>query len=194
MSVAKSGSHVIPLKGVLIAAVAAVLAGPALADHIQQCNGRKPSPVDDHTALVCSATWQFTATCSGGDMWDKWKLTGQTNPPKPFIKPWLHYPVTVIGYELVKLQGAPASWFMIGSMIQGDAMLWLAPGETHAKEIWPTGFGQPFPSIEDTDPDELHDILDLHGWCPKGETATVMMTIYYTPPWNAQTVEAGKPN
>lgn len=149
--------------------------------------------MDDRHSVVCSATWQFSGACNGNDMWDQWSVAGQTSPQRPFIKPWLHDSVIVVGYELVKLKGAPDSWFMIGSGVQPDAQRWLAPNETHSLLMWPAGLGQPFPSIENARTGETEDILDLHGWCPQGDTATIMMTVYYTPAWDAETVTASKP-
>jgi hypothetical protein len=169
------------------------LASPACAGHVQRCNEHLYS-MDDGHSVVCSNTWQFTGTCTGGDMWDQWTITGEPKTRGFLIKPWLHYPITVVGYELVKLQGVANFWFMIGSMIQPDAQLWLAPNETHSKQMWPAGSGQPFPSIEQANPAKREDVIDLHGGCPKGDKPTIMMTIYYNPPWDTESITAGKPS
>jgi hypothetical protein len=57
----------------------------------------------------------------------------------------------------------------------------LAPGQTHAKQMWAAGLGQPWPRKEDARPERFTDIVDLHGVCFNGGTVTVLMTIYYTP-------------
>jgi hypothetical protein len=185
-----------------------------------KCETRSYS-VRDGLQVVCSGTWQFAGTCHGKDLWNEWKVTGRTSPPDAFIRPWLDYPITVIGYELVKLQpevqapgkawwarvrdvfsahrapgsaalNASASFFMIGSTIQADTMIWLAPGQTHAKTIWPSGTGQPWPSAAEAAPAKPilddqgaiyaagGDILVLHGACSGGGPVTVFVTIYYT--------------
>lgn len=181
-------------------------------------------------------------------------MIGQTNPDDAFIRPWAETPITVIGYELVKLQfddpeswrrvaiairagarelghallylGVIAkdvvtldwaaiaadraatldkiaaiqketderipetrysndrqSWFMIGSGIhpQSDAMLWLAPGETHSVRMWPPGTGQIWPSKALALKGKHQDILDLHGVCFGGGVVKILLTIYYTP-------------
>jgi hypothetical protein len=28
-------------------------------------------------------------------------------------------------------------------------------------------------------------MLDLHGWCPKGDSPVILLTIYYTPEWHS---------
>jgi hypothetical protein len=103
----------------------------AAAEHTQSCEDRSYS-VSNHFSLVCSATWQFDGVCDGtSDMWDRWKLSGRTvQPNDPFIRPWLDQDITVIGYELVKVKGSSDSWFMVGSAMQADAQMWLAPHET----------------------------------------------------------------
>lgn len=80
---------------------------------------------------------------------------------------------------------------MIGSTIQEDAMLWMAPGHTHAKTFWPTGTGQPWPSRSEATPvvpqydakgtmvAASGQLLDLHGHCSKGDLVTIMLTIYF---------------
>jgi hypothetical protein len=151
------------------------------AEHIQAC-GARSYRMPDRFSVVCSSSWQFHATCTGQDMWDQWKVPGSKDA---FIRPWHKRPIIIIGYELVKIAGArdADSWFMVGSKIQPDAMLWLAPGQTHAKVIWPSGLGQAWPAAEEADQIGLQDILDLHGWCPKDEKVTIILTLYFTPEW-----------
>jgi hypothetical protein len=157
------------------------------------------SHVPTQTAVVCSATWQFTGRCGAAAMVHEWKVHGIENPPDAYIRPFADEPILVIGYELVKVTGTSAkpwradkSWFMIGSTIQSDAIIWLAPGQTHAKTFWPPGTGQPWPSKKEARPVSVNrnekgeivsmsgDLLDLHGWCPKDEVLGVMLTVYYT--------------
>jgi hypothetical protein len=173
--------------------LALMLISPARAE--PSCKSR----VAAQTAVVCSATWQFTGRCNAPDMVHEWKVHGIENPPDAYIRPFSDDPILVIGYELVKVTGTSAkpwradkSWFMIGSTIQSDAMIWLAPGETHAKTFWPAGTGQPWPSKKDARPVTVNrnekgqivsmsgDLLDLHGWCPKDEVVGIMLTVYYT--------------
>ncbi|HEY3919909.1 MAG TPA: hypothetical protein VGL83_19110 [Stellaceae bacterium] len=174
----------------LVFVIAALLlpVSPAKADHLQTCDDGRVF-VNDDLRVVCSATWQFIGTCSGQDLWDKWTVIGRTHPADAFIRPWTNAPITVIGYELVKLDGNDSdpnqreSWFMIGSTIhpQSDAMLWLAPGERHAKQIWPSGMGQIWPSKDVAFVKGKPLLLDLHGACFGGGPISIFMTIYYTP-------------
>lgn len=166
---------------------------PAHAEHPQTCNGATVS-FPDRLQMVCSATWTFGASCTGEDLWDKWHVTGPETG-EPFIRPWADTPITVIGYELVKLhreyfwsfrsryENATKSWFMIGSGIypQPDAMLWLGPGETRARMMWPAGMGQIWPSKAKARKAKYEDILDLHGHCFGGRPITIYLTLYYTP-------------
>lgn len=110
-------------------------------------------------------------------------------PPPPPPRTWWH---RMIGYKPPpppapppppppSISDAEQSWFMIGSALQPDAMIWLAPGHTHAKQMWAAGYGQPWPRKEDASPKPLDDMIDLHGVCFNGGTVTIMMTVYYTP-------------
>lgn len=174
----------------IIAPMANTAAAPrkAEADHLQSCNGKSVF-VNSEINIICSATWQFTATCSGQDLWNSWKVIGQTQPKDSFVHPWADAPITVIGYELLKTdapeseQNLHASWFMIGSAIypQPDTMLWLAPGERHAKQMWPPGIGQVWPSKDNAIVNGMPDFVDLHGICFGGGPISIFMTIYYTP-------------
>jgi hypothetical protein len=129
------------------------------------------------------------ATCSGADLWDKWKiLDGRTKPPEAFIKPFEDVPIDVVGYELVNMSGRPASefanaWFMIGSGMTGypDAMLWLGPGEMRSSRMFPSGFGQHWPSASEAKKARLEDIIDLHGSCFGGKDVVIYLTLYYSP-------------
>jgi len=94
----------------LLAPLAMLLfASPAQA-RIQSCDGTYRTAPGD-LKLVCSATWQFSGTCTANDMWDQWEVTGQTKPDDAFIRPWADTPINVVGYELVKLQaGETGLW------------------------------------------------------------------------------------
>jgi hypothetical protein len=163
---------------------------PARAEHNQGC-GRQTISVPDSLGLVCSATWQFQGTCIAADMWDKWVVTGRTNPQDSFVRPFESVPIAVIGYELVKLHEGDkdrerndrASWFMVGSAIysQPDAMIWLGPGETRVRQMWPSGMGQLWPSKDKPNPSGDPDRIDLHGLCFGGSQITILLTIYYSP-------------
>ena len=179
------------LGGLIVLALWAANIGGASASNIQVCEGRRYELPQDFK-VVCSATWQLTGPCSGEDLWDKWKVGGRTVPNDPFIRPWLKEPIVVVGYELVKLRYYPAqrierprdqdlSYFMIGSAIQPDAMIWLAPGQNHAKQMWAAGLGQPWPSKEKANPAMHSDMLDLHGSCFDGGEVSIFVTLYYVP-------------
>jgi hypothetical protein len=175
--------------------------------HIQACEGAQ-RVVPDGFRIICSATWQFSGTCDGSDQWDKWRIAAGPSSEGAFIRPWESVPIAVLGYELVKTPGddryktwrdwlrrlrtfddveglnARRSWFMIGSGMnaQPDAMLWLGPGETRSKQMWPSGFGQLWLSKQDT----LHrtrfeNVMTLHGVCYGGGPVTMFLTIYYSP-------------
>jgi hypothetical protein len=98
-------------------------------------------------------------------MWDKWKMPAGIIRQISFVRPWLDTSIIVIGNELIKVvepreaepkgadRNAWASCFMIGSAMQADAHIWLAPGESHAKQMWRAGSGQPWPSKSKANPD-----------------------------------------
>jgi hypothetical protein len=129
------------------------------------------------------------ASCSGEDLWDKWKiLDGRTKPADAFVRPFEDVSIDVLGYELVNLSGRPASdfanaWFMIGSGITGypDAMLWMGPGETHSRVMWPNGSGQHWPRASAAKKSRLEDIIDVHGQCWGGKDVVLYLTVYYNP-------------
>src|ERR1044072_141986 len=115
--------------GVMATIVVLCFGRTIFADEI--CRSRAPNA---RVATVCSATWQFTGACGAADMVHEWKVHGFENSPDAYIRPFSEHPISVIGYELVKVTGMNGepwrdkSWFMIGSTIQPDAMIWLAPG------------------------------------------------------------------
>jgi hypothetical protein len=173
-----------------------ILTRSAMAEHQQSCQGRAYS-LPDAYKVVCSSTWQFEARCTGEkDMWDSWSVPNQSDP---FVRPWLDQPIIIVGYELTRirrpafwlrrawdyLRGKPQdldqSWFMIGSAMQPDPMLYLAPGENHARQMLPTSLGDPWPAKKDANPAKYADMLDLHGICFGGGSITIFLTLYYAP-------------
>jgi hypothetical protein len=187
----------------LITVFLLLFTSPAQAEHAQSCSG-KVSVVPDDIKVICSATWRFRGNCTGDDMWDKWLVDGQTAPKFPFVSPWSSEPILIVGFELVKLRNAKwyeipnrlwnsnREWLGVGSTVQADAMIWLGPGESHAKMIWAEGRGEPWPKAGDAAPIKPvqdaagkmvaagGDLLDLHGQC-YGGSAIVYLTLYYTP-------------
>ncbi len=83
----------------LTAALSSSFSVLARAEHVQTCNGSH-NTVPDGLQIVCSATWQFSGTCTGKDLWDQW--IGQSRSGDAFLRLWADTPITVI--ELVKLQ------------------------------------------------------------------------------------------
>lgn len=183
--------------------IAFVSSSGALADSVQNCEGHNYSVKGDFK-LICSATWRFTAKCVGRDMWADWTVGGRTTPSGPFVRPWLDVPIEIVGYELVKIPGftwSPRqaylnytrSWFMVGSTIQPDGMIWMGPGESHAKQIWPSGHGQLWPAQDQAlalqpifddagKPSAFSgDLIDLHGQCYGGIDMQLLLTVYYSP-------------
>lgn len=148
---------------------------------------------------VASETWQLNATCSASDLWASWSVNGHSPSDGPFIVPFTDHPIDVIGFELVKIHTSDekherinrtVSWFNIGSTMQPDVMLWLAPGHTHAKTMWPAGTKTPWPSRKTAKPlERIHkdgklvqvkgDLIDVHGLCFGGAPITLFLTIYY---------------
>lgn len=153
--------------------------------HTEYCE-RRPYQVATGLHVVCSASFRFDATCDiNKDLWNSWTVdgqkntvTGETKSKDAFAHPWSHDPITVIGYELVKITGGPTVWFMVGGAIQPDPQIWMGPGENHAKQMWPAGTGQPWPSAKQANPD---DMVDLHGTCEGNGHVTVILTVYYIP-------------
>jgi hypothetical protein len=192
------------MKKIIVVAIFALWAQNAHAEHKQDCLGTV-SIVPDGVDVVCSATWRFRGQCSGSeDMWNGWSIDGQTSPRDVFIRPWSREPILIIGVELTKLRNARwyeipnrlwnqnREWFMVGSTLQPDAVIWLGPGESHTRLLWPKGFGQPWPAAVDAKPvmpnygrsgeliSATGDLVDLHGQC-WGGSVSVLLTLYYSP-------------
>jgi hypothetical protein len=150
---------------------------------------------------VCSTHWKFEASCGANrDLWDQWEVTpvhsGRVEPDH-FARPWLDKPIVVIGYEMVKIRTYPVwrsiiyalpffeghdnSWFMVGSTMLPDPVIWLAPGESHIRQFYPVGYGQPWPVREDHFESQYGAMLDIHGVCKDGGRVTLYLTIYYVP-------------
>jgi hypothetical protein len=187
-----------------IIVVVVLTSSVTMADQAQTCDGHNYT-IRDGLNLICSATWSSTGTCTGRDMWADWKVAGGTAAsPDSFVRPWLDVPIAIVGYELTKLSGDTwrpwemyhnwmRSWFMVGSTIQPDAMLWLGPGQAHNKQIWPAGSGQWWPAKSEAVPTKPvndssgnvigvnGDLLDLHGQCYGGMNMKIFLTIYYSP-------------
>jgi hypothetical protein len=138
--------------------------------------GNSPMP-------VCSASFQFTADCIGEDMVYKWKIAGTPTfsglDKSWHVTPWERQWIHIIGAELTNMYDVHQGWWMIGSNWIPDAILFMGRGETHAQKMLPAGAGFDFPPGPNNEP---RAYLDLHGFCPKGESASVMMTIYYSVP------------
>lgn len=161
---------------VLTALVLATLASPANANK-HTCHGRTydmPAGV----ALICSATWQLEATCDGSDQWDKIKIiNGPSASKDSFIRPFEKRQIIIRGLELLKINGKPTDWWMIGSGFVADAWLWIPPGGTHARRDFPSGTGVPWPGTDTATPT---DFFDLHGSCSGGGKAIFFFTVTYS--------------
>jgi hypothetical protein len=163
----------------------------------QACATKSPNGIQS----VCSTAWKFEASCGvNRDLWNQWEVTplhtGKVESDH-FARPWLSEPIVVIGYELVKMRSYPVwrsilyslpffyqhdqSWFMVGSTMLPDPTIWLAPGETHARQFYPVGYGQPWPPKQEKIETGYGAMLDIHGVCKDGGRITIYLTVYYTP-------------
>jgi hypothetical protein len=148
-----------------------------------------------------TATFRFSGTCDGKDMWNSWQVSGHRSSPDAFVRPWEPHRVRIDRIKMVKLQepvwrprqiylNLTMSWFMLGTTIPpDDALAWLAPGETSTAE---NGRGTEVPSQsearatvsrvdENGNPYVSGDLFDLHGQCYGGGGVTILVTIRYTP-------------
>lgn len=139
--------------------------GALAADGVQRCMGRQYD-VPAGVSVVCSSTWEFVGPCDGADLWDRWRVQG-AGADGPFVRPFLDDRVVVIGYELIKTAGEPHAFFMIGSGIQADAFLWMPADATHARLMFPPGYGHPWPSKAESEAqrNSVNDLIDIHGSC-----------------------------
>lgn len=154
------------MKGTLGILLAIAWIAQAKSDDIQGCQGRFYE-IPAGISLVCSATWVFDGPCDGKDLWDRWKVEGQTKPNEPWIRPWANERIVVIGYEMTKVSGDPHNFFMIGSGIQPDGFLWMAPDRNNARILFPAGVGHPWPTKQESEAQRgtYNDIIDIHGSC-----------------------------
>lgn len=117
--------------------------------------------------VPCSKTWTLHGKSDWQDQVTNWQVDGnQANDP--YLWPWLREPILVTGYEMLKVEGGPTLWFMLGSGIVPDIFLKLGPNEDHARRDFPDNQAHPWPSKEEADRRrELGDInaLALHGAC-----------------------------
>lgn len=163
---------------------------PAHAEQVSVCNGRQYA-MPDGVSVPCSNTWALHATCTSKELVHDWVIDGN-KPGDHYIRPFADFPITVVGYEIVKIDGGPTTWFMIGSGHQPDAFLWLGPGENHARWNMAAGQGHPWPSKQEA---AAHwrpgheEMIDVHGTCSTpphwdGRAAapipvTLFLTVYY---------------
>jgi hypothetical protein len=138
--------------------------------------------------LICLSAAACTSTADARSRATAWGKSSLTKRPDAFIKPFEDVPIDVVGYELVNMSGRPASdfanaWFMVGSGMTGypDTMLWLGPGEMHAKNMFLAGYGQHWASADAAKKSRLEDIIDVHGSCTGGKDVVLFLTVYYSP-------------
>jgi hypothetical protein len=180
-----------PLKMAIVLLASCIL-GPAMA--IEELAARRS------IVAIRSQTWQLDAICDGQDLWKSWTINSHPPTPNSWITPWLDRPIDIIGIEMVKVQtdvgkpdpmNATTSWFMVGSTIQPDAMLWIYPGQTGASRMTPPGTGYPWPSKDKARPAEPRhneagelfqvagELIVVHGLCFGGGPVTIMLTVYF---------------
>lgn len=123
----------------------------------------------------CSASWQFTGTCTGGDMVFNWTINGTSSPGTWHIPPWENQPIEVYATEITNLASVAQSWWMIGDDYVPDATMFMGFGETHRYKPFPPGKSFSMPAIG-AGPAVY---LDWHGPCPSGAAANGMLTVYY---------------
>jgi hypothetical protein len=156
---------------------------------------------------ILSQHWQLNGKCDGQDMWKSWTINSHPPTPNPWITPWLDKPINIIGIEMVKVapdvgkpdpRNATTSWFMLGSTIQPDGMLWIYPGQTGANRFLPAGTGYPWPAKSKARPAEPRrnesgeifqvagELVVVHGLCFGGGPVTIMLTVYFVMSKHAQ--------
>jgi hypothetical protein len=162
----------------------------------QSCQGQS-FQVQTGVKLVCSAAWQFFGNCDGTDQVYSWAIKGKYPSNSWQIVPWEPFPISIVGFQLVKQSGDPHDFFMIGNHWVPDPMLFMGKDDTQAQIMLPAGYGFPFPA---TGP-SADAYLDLHGSCSggrivnfyhrlraavglgpgSGARVSLFMTVYYTP-------------
>jgi len=132
---------------------------------------------------ICSATWTLTGAADGTDQVQKWSVSAVWRTGFIWsLTPWEPFPVTVVGFSLIKTQGGPHTNTYVGSNCNPDVIGWLLPGATGAQYSpsgWAAGFGFPLPSS--TDPTAPGCYLDLHSVATGGGTLQYALTVYYAP-------------
>lgn len=156
-----------------IAAALLLLAWPAQADLVPQAGFKVP----------LTESWDMDATCHGGDMVYDWTITGGSPMPSWHVAPWRDKRITIVGYELLRtlidgfpIANNPHDFFMVGNNLTPDPMLWLAANELHRREIYPYGYGHPFPAKFEALPSNY---IDLHGRCFGGGRVRMKLTLHY---------------
>jgi hypothetical protein len=124
-----------------------------------------------------SQTWWFKGVCDSTDQVYKWKIIGLPEQSSWHIKPWLPVPIYIRGIELTLISGDISGWWGAGNNIVGDMMVFIGPGETHARHDFPPPSSMPMPAAGKAKP---LDYLDLHGLCNGGNLAAIWYTVYYT--------------
>lgn len=135
------------------------------AEQISVCNGRTYKT--NGFLVPCSHTWALHATCTSRELVHEWNIPGN-KPDDHYIRPFADFPITVIGYEMVKVVGGPTIFFMIGSGHQPDAFLWMGPGENRARWMMGPGLGHPWPSKQEAAANWRpghEEVIDVHGTC-----------------------------
>lgn len=128
------------------------------------------------TVTLFSQTFQFTGKCTGADMVYDWVIGRGPDQDHHFIRPWLPFDITLRGVGMVS-NTAPSMFWMVGNNADGDAMAFMAKNEFHVVNWFPSGSGFAFPGTADQD---KNDYIDLHGSCTKGQSAVLMITLYYS--------------
>ena len=155
------------------------------AEQISICNGREYR-MPDSIAVPCSQTWALSATCTSTELVHEWTIAGN-KPGDHYIRPFADFPITVIGYEMVKLSKGTTDFFMIGGGHQPDAFLWMGPGEHRARWMMNPGLGHPWPSKQEAAANWQsghEEMIDVHGSCSSPDPkkivpVTIMLTVYY---------------
>ncbi len=102
-----------------VASVAVAAPHPADTKQISVCNGCK-YVMPDGIAVPCSNTWTLHATrVITTELVNEWVIDAMS-PGDHYILPFVDFPIMVVGYEIVKIDGGPTVWFMIGSGHQPD--------------------------------------------------------------------------
>lgn len=138
-----------------------------------------------HTALytvvagtheICSQTFQFVGTCTGGDMWNQWSaiITAPPNAHPIFMLPWENQWIGIVGYSITDNNPTGNHQWRIGSGYVADINATLASPDNSKTWYFPSGSVWYFPPAG-----YLGAMKDLHGLCPVGQGANVSVDFYY---------------